>query len=142
MSELEFFLKMNYWKNNNKNGEKAAFIEFHGLKNLMKLTEAQRKPHQLNDCKSGQSNKVKSALHASATEHCVGMNKLCNKLLDSVPISIQSNTTADKQAENVLNLIEPVVQDRFKTTLKVAACKKFKLTPKLTSQEKQKDYHF
>jgi hypothetical protein len=51
----------------------------------------------------------------------------------------QPARTPNKRAEQVLSVHEPIIESNFNESIKEAACKKYKLIPKLSSSEKQKE---
>lgn len=100
----------------------------------------QKKSHQLNECSACEYNTEHSVLHQSASRKCLELTELSQQIVQKCTEFKASpgteNTT--KNAEHVLEVIEPVIQNTFKIHLKDIVCKKYKLTPKLTSQEKHK----
>jgi hypothetical protein len=50
-----------------------------------------------------------------------------------------TSQNSNKRAEQVLSVLESIIESNFNESIKEAACKKYKLTPKLSSSEKQKE---
>lgn len=63
--------------------------------------------------------------------------EVSTRFLSSTSPPTSQNST--KRAEQVLSVLEPIIEKPFNENIKEAACKKYKLTPQLSSSEKQKE---
>ena len=118
-----------------------GFIRLHTLRSWFKLPENDKKQHQIEDCDKCQSIISNAILHTrSASEGTTELYEVCTSFFEKLRIKYPSTSqNSNKRAEQVLSVLEPIIESNFNESIKKAACKKYKLTPKLSSSEKQKE---
>ncbi|CAG2201259.1 unnamed protein product [Mytilus edulis] len=133
-----YLTKTKYWKNCNKSGEKTLFIEKYNLTNWCKLSEIERKGHQQQDCNICKSDAFHTSLHAaSAPQTTNDIDQLCTELTTTVYNT--SKTNNDGKMIKVVKTIVPYIEKKTGSNFTDVICKNYKLTPKLTSGEKEKE---
>lgn len=128
-----YLTKNSYWKNANKNGEKAQFINHFDLKEWCTLSEKDRKTHQLVNCIACESQSLnETALHKSVSVQASNVISKTQELFTEV-----KNLKGTKP-EHVIQILEPVMEKEFKTSMKSTVSKQFNLIEKPSGEQNQK----
>ena len=132
---LQNYLTKNvYYKNSNKAGEKKEFLNHFSLQNwCTKLGERERKLHQLVNCPPCESqNLAQTVLHSSASENVTDIVNQTTELAHKI------SQLKSPKAEEFISVLEPIIEQKFKTSMKSAVSKQYNLAEKITSEQKQK----
>jgi hypothetical protein len=130
----KYITKPKYWQNSNREGQKKNFLSLFSLQQWNDISHRDKLKHSLYDCVPCETSLIsKSALHNSLSENAENVMKITNEVVSGM---CHKNSSG---AEQILNVLDPLMKENFKTDLKSAVAKKFSLTEKLTTEEKRKE---
>lgn len=146
LSKLQNYLTNNkYWKNANINGEKQQSLRKFSLESWSHLSEREKNLHSLQDCaRCEATDPSSSSLHRSVSEKTESIMSKADDLINEIS-TLTPNRTANGQLQ-MMNILEPIFESKFHTSLKNATSMHYGLTEKkpvckifkkkLTRQEK------
>lgn len=129
-----YIRKDKYWKNFNRDGEKKDFLTKFSLQQWDALSHREKQKHSIHDCVACETSLINdSILHNSTSENAENLVKMTNEIVGDM---CHKNSSG---AEQLLNVLEPLMKKTFKVDLKSSVAKKFNLTEKTTSEQKRKE---
>lgn len=136
LSKLQNYLTNNkYWKNANINGEKQQFLQKFSLDSWSLLSEREKHLHSLQDCaRCEATDPSSSSLHRSVSEKTENIMFKADDLINEIS-TLTPNRTANGQLQ-MMNILEPIFESKFHTSLKNATSNFYSLTEKKTGVQK------
>lgn len=98
------------------------------------LSNKEKLDHRIHDCPPCEHSKLLnySVLHKSATESTKNLIHLSNEIVNEL------DNKNNIGVNNILNVFEPIFDEKFQTNLKTVVSKRYNLTKKLPSEQKRK----
>lgn len=126
--------KTNTGKISTEMEKKKDFLTKFSLQQWDALSHREKQKHSIHDCVACETSLINdSILHNSTSENAENLVKMTNEIVGDM---CHKNSSG---AEQLLNVLEPLMKKTFKVDLKSSVAKKFNLTEKTTSEQKRKE---
>lgn len=113
---------------------KRQFIENFNLQSWNKLSEREKHMHRLINCiKCEAHNPTISSMHSSVSDTTQNIIKKTNELAEEIQ-NLYATRLVDG-AEQLVKMIEPIMENTFKTSMKKTVSTQYNLTEKVPNEK-------
>lgn len=114
------------WKNNNKNGEQAQFMEHFSLKNWTKLDQYEKQQHCIENCVPCNTihfnfSQLHNSISSVSTDIYLSCKQTTEHFIDIISPSSKSQEKGLKIIKSIVNIVQPIVEEKlnskFDTTI-------------------------